>query len=255
MERTEQNKLINKFVEHLTEINGVFFTITKRPDEENSTTKDIDAIAECNGIRIAIEHTSIDTVPKQREDSVRFLKVFSIIEDQLRGTVTDRICIAVPFYAIPNKVSWSKLQKTLKDWLEKTILNIPYGSDEYDILGLPFKIRINKHASEKPSFRIVRDTPNDSTLSERVGNSINRKLQKLVPYKKQEYKTCLLIENDDIALMSLDLMVSSIKVIIDREIGLISEVVDEIWYADTSIPNDVEFFLIWSKKSNSSHNS
>lgn len=242
-----QKRVISEFVAYLAEVKGISLQITKWPDEENRSTKDIDAIAKGDGTRVAIEHTTIDTVPQQREDSARFMEVFGELGTQLHNSVKDRIRLTVDFCAVPNKTNWSKLRQTLKDWLEKTIPNLPYGSNYYEIPGLPFKIHINKQISEKPSFRVGRFDPEDKTLPQRINDAINRKTQKLGPYKKQGYKTLLLIGNDDIALMSLELIVSSIKTIMEGKSEIALEA-DEIWYADTSIPDDLEFWLIWSKR-------
>lgn len=251
MKQKEQDKVIREFVIHLSKTKGIQLVITCWPDKVNRLKEDIDAIAEGSGIQIAIEHTSINTVPKQREDSARFMKVLGGLGAELCIKVTDRIRVTVDFYSVPNKISWSKLRQTLKDWLEKKIPALPNGSDYYDIPGLPFKAHINKQASEKPSFRVARFDPKDETLSERIADSIMRKTQKLVPYKEQGFKTILLIENDDIGLMNPELMISSVKTAMQGNLQLegikIEDIVDEIWYSDTSIPDDLEFWPVWPK--------
>lgn len=245
----DQQRVISEFVSYFAEAKGIPLKITKWPDEENRSTKDIDAVAEGNSTRIAIEHTTIDTVPQQREDSARFKEVFGGLEAQFLSKVTDRVKVTVSFYVIQDKVSWQMLRHTLKEWIEENISTLPCGSAYYDIPGLPFKVHINKQASEKPSLRIGRFDPKDKTLPKRIADSITRKTQKLILYKERGYETFILIESDDIALMNTELMVSSVKTAIEgiKEGMKIEEIIDEIWYADTSIPNDLEFLLIWSK--------
>lgn len=239
-----QDIIISEFIVYLTKTRSIPFQIICWPDKLNRSSKDIDAIAEGDDIRIAIEHTTIDTVNKQREDSDRFMKVFKEIETHLFTKVADKIRLTVDFYVVQNKINWQKLQQTLKDWLEKNIPTLPFGSAYHNIPNIPFKVHINKQASINPSFRIGRFPPENKTLPKRIASSISRKMEKLAPYKKKGYKTFLLIENNDIALMSLALLKSSVKIVMKKK--LVKEL-DEIWYADTSIPNDLEFQVVWAK--------
>jgi len=235
--------VIQEFVARLAKVKGASLQIICWPDKVNRSKPDIDAIAEGNGYRIAIEHTTIDAVLRQREDSARLKKVFGELRAQLNTTVADRIRLTVDFYSVPNKTSWQKLQQTLKKWLQEKIPILPYGAAYHDIPGIPFRVHINKRASKKPNFQVGRFIPLDKSLIDRMAALIAEKSQKLVPYKKDGFKTILLIENEDIALMRVELMDSSVKAAMKK----LQITLDEIWYADTSIPNNLEFWAVWSK--------
>ena len=60
----------------------------------------------------------------------------------------------------------------------------------------------------------------------------------LAPFKASGSTTVLLAESDDIALMSQFALVAAIRTAFG---GALPTGVDEIWYADTAIPNDLEF--------------
>ncbi|MCK4826024.1 hypothetical protein KA005_60310, partial [bacterium] len=80
--------------------------------------------------------------------------------------------------------------------------------------------------------------PKDDTLPARIRKQFDRKAKKLAKYHSPDKTTVLLIENDDIALMNEGRMLDSIQTAYPS--GLPNDV-DKIWYADTSIPNDIEF--------------
>ena len=237
--------VIQKFVTHLSKVKQVSLRITTWPDKVNRSKRDIDALVEGGSVRIAIEHTTIDTVPDQRRDSARFMKVFGKIDTELSGEFDARIRLTVPFGAIPTGFDRSTLRRTLTQWLRKTIPSLPNGFGCHEVPGLPFKIHINKRSSERPSLRVGRFDPEDKTLPQRLHAAINNKVGKLAPYKKSGFETILLIESDDIALMNLTLMQKSVKTALGdcQPIGL-----DEIWYADTAIPQDLDFWKILSKQ-------
>ena len=63
----KDSEVVDAFVSHLRELGYPSLTVEWRPDEENRDSSDIDAIAGS----FAIEHTSIDTLPDQRRDSLK----------------------------------------------------------------------------------------------------------------------------------------------------------------------------------------
>jgi hypothetical protein len=83
-------------------------------------------------------------------------------------------------------------------------------------------------------------TPNfeDETIPDRIREQFDRKANKLLQYHVPGRITVLLIENDDIALMNEGRLLEAIQKAYPN--GLPKEV-DQIWYANTSIPNKIEF--------------
>ena len=67
---------------------------------------------------------------------------------------------------------------------------------------------------------------------------LSRKASKLKPYKAEGFRTILLLESDDIALMDESIMLDGIRRAFSQKLP---DGVDEIWYADTSIPEDIQF--------------
>lgn len=75
----EEKRCIEAFISGYSDLKDSKFEITKWPDQENPG--DIDALASDGHEVLAIEHTSIDSFEKQREDYAVFKKsIFSYIK-------------------------------------------------------------------------------------------------------------------------------------------------------------------------------
>lgn len=238
----DQDTVIDQFVAHLSKQRKDNLEVVSRPDKINRNTEDIDAVISGKNNRIALEHTTIDTIPGQREDSNRFNIVFGALEKELNGKFEGNIHITASCYSIPVGQSWTDLRKELKSWLIDTIPNIPYGHGFHNIPNTPFKIHINKKPSKESRFFVGRFSPNDETLPERLAVIIARKERKLSQYKKEGFETILLIENDDIALMNEGIMADSFK-----DSTKVHNIIylNQVWFTDTSIKSEIIFSRLW----------
>jgi hypothetical protein len=107
-----------------------------------------------------------------------------------------------------------------------------------DVDGVPFRLRVRKASDRRPGIFFARFEPKDDTLPARIREQFDRKAKKLKKYHGSNKTTILLIENEDIALMNEGKMLDSIRIAC---LSGLPHGVDKIWYADTSIPNDIEF--------------
>lgn len=240
----DQDVVIKDFIEALGSIRKVELQVTSWPDKNNSSSADIDALVEVPGIKIALEHTSIDTLPDQRLDSARFVRLNTELMNQLDGKFSDRVIVAIPFYALQPGQDWSAIRETLENWLLATVPTLQHGSSNHNVPGLPFKIYIEKRDSDDPRFILCRTAHDDNTLPARMQDLVERKARKLLPYAHDGYDTFLLIESGDIALMDTELMVSAVEAALERNSNVVP---DEVWYADTSIPAELEYWCVWAK--------
>lgn len=238
----DQDTVIDQFVAHLSEVRKDDLEVVSRPDRINRNTEDIDAVISGKHNRIALEHTTIDTFPGQRDDSNRFNIVFGALEKELNGKFKGNIHITASCYSIPVGQNWNDLRKKLRSWLIDNIPNIPYGHEFHDIPNTPFEIHINKKPSKEPRFFVARFSPNDETLSERLAVTIARKERKLSQYKKEGFETILLIENDDIALMNEDIMTDSFND--STKVHNITHL-NQVWFVDTSLESEILFSRLW----------
>jgi len=80
--------------------------------------------------------------------------------------------------------------------------------------------------------------PNDQTFPKRLNKQLDQKINKLSLYKDKDKNTILLVESDDVALMNDGIMWEGLRLAYPNGMpkGL-----DEIWFADTSIPEEIIF--------------
>ena len=135
---------------------------------------------------------------------------------------------------------WSALRERLKTWV---VHSSPGLTDGVHVLngeiGLPFEVRVVKRRSRRPGLYFLRGKPDDDTLENRCQIQLSRKAKKLRPCKDKGYTTILLVESDDIALMSRDMILEAIREGFAR---CLPDGVDRVWYADTVIEVEYSFY-------------
>lgn len=227
--------IINAFVIYLRTAGFPDLEVDRWPDKENRTTPDIDATA---GF-FAIEHTSIDTLPNQRRNSDWFIQAVGGIEKKLTASCPCRLNITLEYDAVIKGQEWAAIRQNLKNWIINESQRLDDGrSILKNIHGIPFRIHVRKSSERRPGIFFARFEPHDDTLAARIRKQLDKKANKLTKYHGSDKTTVLLIESDDIALMNEDKMLVSIQLAYPN--GLPNGV-DKIWYADTFIPNDIEF--------------
>lgn len=239
--RPSQDQVIEAFVVHLAALCHPGLQIIDWPDKKPGASREIDALAESPDVRVAIEHTSVDSFDDQRADSARFMEVIGKLESELRGQIPSSLHLIVDCGAVPTKTSWKKIHDILRSWIENAVHALPEGKSEHNIPGVPFPVYIRKDSSGKPGLSVARYAPDDHTLPDRLRSQIKDKAAKLNKYKEAGCFTILLLESSDIALMSPSILRSAVKTACSPDLPA---GVDSIWYADTAVPETVEFWDI-----------
>lgn len=107
------------------------------PDENNRDTQDIDAMVLFQDKQIAIEHTSIDTLPNMRKMGAHFREGISSFETRWQGKLGYTVWLIFPYA----KVNWLQLAETVSNWLENNIKNVPYGTKVVSLPKIDFTIQ------------------------------------------------------------------------------------------------------------------
>ncbi|HLD19261.1 MAG TPA: hypothetical protein VJB90_04595 [Candidatus Nanoarchaeia archaeon] len=231
----DDKAVIEAFVSYLKGLKYPNLKVDRWPDKENRDSSDIDAIAGS----FAIEHTSIDTVNNQRRDSAWFTQVVKGIEEKLSGKLTYRLNITIPYNGIQLGQKWTEINKSMETWIMKSSSNLPDGLHIINnIPGIPFEFNVRKSTGRKAVLFFSRFSPKDDSLSNRIHEQLERKAKKLEPYHKQTYSTVLLVESNDIALMNEAIMIDAIRNSFSKSLP---SGVEQIWYADTTIPDELLF--------------
>ena len=234
----DQRYTIKAFIKHLEHYKGYpNLRVERWPDVENRRSPDIDAIAG----PFAVEHTSIDSVPNQRRDDDWFSRVVKGLDQVIEGCVDCGFTITLKYDAIRKGVDWNCVRDDLKSWILDEAALLSHGSQ--DII-LPTsgpvdpQIVMSIWKGQPRLIGFLRFEPCDNTLLTRTRSLLDKKVMKLKKYRKLGTTTILLVENDDIALMEEGVMLDAIREAYPSGLpcGL-----DEVWFADTSIPDKPRF--------------
>jgi hypothetical protein len=238
-----EDRVIEAFVKYLGNKIYPGLQVTEWPDKRNTRTADIDAIAEGTGRRIAIEHTSIDSLPDQRLHNDRFMNVIGRLEDELKGRIHCHLRIITPFGAVPIGIPWDRVRDRLRMWILRDVPSLRDGEIRHNIQieGVPFPFTMQKSMSGIHGLFAARSVDEDTGFHERLQVQIDRKALKLAKYIDYSDLRILLIENDDIANMNRGIMIKAVRASYPHRLptGL-----DRIWHADSSIRETPQFWNI-----------
>lgn len=231
----KDRNVIKAFVDYLRQNGRPGLQLERWPEDETRESEEIDAVAGS----FAIEHTSIDTVPSQRRDSDWFMRAAGGLAQELDNRLTFRLRITLKYEAVMKGQNWPGIRQALKNWITTGAAKLEDGRHILEgIPGIPFRLHVRKASDRPPGLYLSRLEPSDATLSCRMRKLFNRKANKLAKYQDIGKKTVLLIENDDIALMNEEKMLDAIQRAYPD--GL-PQGVDQILFADTSIPSKIVF--------------
>lgn len=227
--------VVDAFVAHLASNGYPGLKVDRRPDEENRDSSDIDAIAGC----FAIEHTSVDTLPNQRRDSDWFMRAAGGLEGEFGHKPSFRLNITLEYDAVGKGQDWAVIRAAIKTWLVQEAPRLPEGRSIIEKSSdIPFRLHVFKATGRSPGVFLARYEPDDKSLPERVKAAFDRKAMKLAKYQGPGVITVLLVESDDIALMNEWKMIDAIRTAFPTNLPA---GIDQVWYADTSIPSALEF--------------
>ena len=106
---------------------------------------------------------------------------------------------------------------------------LPDGRYEIDMPDSTLKCTGIKEATRPPAVILYSQIQEDSTLAQRVGQQITRKMTKLHRYKREGYTTVLILETQDQSLMNQHKMLEPVR---DATSGTIPDGLDQLWFAE-----------------------
>lgn len=231
----DDRSVVDFFVGYLRDNGHPGLEIDRRPEDEPSEPYKIDAIAG----PFAIEHTSVDTIANQRRDSHWFMQAVGGLEAEVSPEVPYRLRITLPYEGVRRGQDWAEIRNAFKEWIANSSNVLADGQHSIrEAPGIPFEFRVNKVTAARHGVIFSRLAPDNSDLPDRVRDQLSKKAEKLAPYKGDGYTTVLLVESEDIALMNESKMLEAIWT---ASSGSLPAGVDQVWFADTSIPSELLF--------------
>ena len=215
-------EIVERFIEHLRDDGHPDLKIDSWPEDDHPGQSVVEAIAG----NLAIEHTSVDTLPDQRRIGEQFMDALGVL-DHLPATA--RLSINVPYELVTIGSNWEAYRLALAHWIINVAPTLPDG--RYDI-GLPNTplTCIGIKESDRPARVVIsRPIQDDETLPQRVGQLITRKMKKLRRYKADGYATVLILETQDQSLMNQHKMLEAVRQGLG---GSMPEGLDQLWFTE-----------------------
>jgi hypothetical protein len=188
-----------------------------RPDKRERGRPAVELLLESPTARFVIEHTRIESYPKQIEDGQRFVALLEPIEATLEGRLPEgKYDLIVNVGAAGNVAhrDADRVRATLEEWVLAVAPSLaahpdPKEDKPWSVTatpdGVPFDVTLQRWARRGESrILIKRFSPDDleARRQERISTALQKKLPKLDAAKREFNATesVLIIESDDIAL-------------------------------------------------------
>ena len=169
-------EIVERFVEHLRNDRHPDLKIDSWPEDDNPGQSVVEAIAG----NLAIEHTSVDTLPDQRRIGEQFMAALGVL-DHLPTTA--RLSINVPYKLVTIGSNWEAYRLALAHWILNVAPTLSDGRYDIELPNTSLTCIGIKESNRPPRVVISRPIHDDETLPQRVGQQITRKMKKLRRYK------------------------------------------------------------------------
>lgn len=221
--------------------------ILNRPDHQDRIGKACDVIAELGNCMLAIEHTSIQSIPNQRDKSFR--SFFDPLEQELLGRMPKpgRFFLYVYPDVIANLSQRAKkeVRSRIRDWCIEQAdglgLDPPKHYAKAQPLGVPFELMLCREPLNG-QFCVRQIVPKDveAKRTQVLYQSLKKRGQKVASYRLQGYRTILLLE-DGVYDLSLGNKQSISQALVEAashfqieqlpdEVYLVTTFTDEWWF-------------------------
>jgi hypothetical protein len=215
-------EIVNRFVEHMRTKGLPDLKVDSWQEDEHPGQSVVEAIAD----PLAIEHTSVDTLPDQRRIGEQFMEALADLEPL---SVQARLTIAVPYELVTVGSDWGAYRAAIEHWIVNVCPTLDDGEHTVDMPNSDLECEARKESDRPHGVFLRRPAPDDDTLVQRVQKQVERKMKKLRRYKADGHTTVLILETRDIALMNQHKMLEAVR---EAVRGKMPAGLDQIWYAE-----------------------
>jgi len=170
------------------------------------------------------------------------MEIVAELESELSAAMTSRLTIVFPYDGVRTGQDWAAMKCSLRNWIVGEAVHLPDGSRPVRVPCFPFAVDVEKAGpttGRQPALIFARNKPPEPDLATRLRALIARKAAKLGPHRFSGKTTVLVVESGDIALMNRSKLVRAVS---DGFPEGLPEQIDELWYADTSVPGILPTF-------------
>ncbi|MFQ5741471.1 MAG: hypothetical protein ACE5JX_20940 [Acidobacteriota bacterium] len=162
--------------------------------------------------RFAVEHTRIESFPKQIGEGKRFAQLLGPLETELAGKLPGAFFLIVDVgTAKAPSGQHAELRKALSEWilakgaaLDPEEQTGPHGNCKITESppGVPFEVTLHRDSNYDSRLFIIQNLTGDleSLRRDRIREALSRKCPKLLEAQRGGRVSVLILESDDIAL-------------------------------------------------------
>jgi hypothetical protein len=241
-----QRRIIKAILERYNAAAEAAYSITRWPDEEERNARACDAYAEAAGrVPLAIEHTILPTFDLQKQHDAQFMKVIGDLETELKNSFPFKLSLMIPMFAIQKGQQWAEIKETIKVWLLSNVAGVPTGQSKHSISGVPFEISLRRDNDVPPLFTVGRWLDSalniPEQLTDRIAVALVDKDSQLSQYKKDGNETLLVMESQDIALVSSATIYKALLVALSKAKP---SHISQVWLAEAYEP-EVNYLFVY----------
>lgn len=257
--KQHEKKVIIEVLKYISKKINQPYKIISCPDEVNRKSPACDMLVIFGNKKFAIEHTSIDSIPNQRRDNIRFNKLLSPLENELDSKLPMpghyQLVIGMDVIPALKRSDGNKIYQSIKEWCIKIAPTLSMGGTHSDkkhfarnrIPGVPFEITLYKwprRARRDGEFKIARFSPEqiEEKRKEVLKQALCSRGEKVVNYKKEGCHTILILESNDIALANFNDIANALNNAVEKLKNI--ELPDEIYLVETEIEDDYEIYCL-----------
>lgn len=214
METNPKETIIKAFFQYLKDKAGLDYQIIDYPDTHIRNKPACDAIALVGKEKIALEHTSIDSVLEQRLNDSRLLKVLRPLEKEMSNRLPQpgHYLLVVHLHVIPTGINWDDVRFRIRNWCLNVAPTLEIGGPRSSPkhfkcdkpTGVPFEVCLYRWPRRNGQFFIGQFAPDnlEDMREDVLHRALTSRGKKVSRYRKFGYRTVLLLESNDLTLAS-----------------------------------------------------
>lgn len=213
------------------------------PEEEEHQRKAVDLRVRGMSSEFVLEHTRVESLPRQIADDHRFQKLLGPLEASLTGRLPTpgHYVLVVASGAVEGAKDGERIRDALAAWVCKKAPALQVGSPSTAPnhyvrevpAGVPFEVTLYRWPGLQGKFMVARSVPNhlEDKRRVRIRRALEAKCPKLHTARGDGQTSVLVFESNDLALANH----AVIAEIVVKELSRRDDIPDEVYLVETEI--------------------
>ncbi|MGB8227030.1 MAG: transposase [Sedimentisphaerales bacterium] len=222
------------------------------PDEKNRSEQAVDMLVRYSSSEMVVEHTRIESYPRQIEGWSQVRKLLKPIEEMIahKLPLPGHYELAVDEGAIRGAKDIERIQRVLIEWIKMKAPLLQVGSPNVASKhfikekpdNIPFEVKLYRLRRNDGKLRIVVNAPDDlkEKIRQRISVALKEKCPKLWNARGDSRTSVLVFELDDIFLGNH----ISVREALTKELSVRNDAPDEVYLVET----ELKPWVVWVLK-------